>query len=309
MLHLHTGQILYGIILRAFANATFAHVVFGYLKEYLSDVIMLFRFLLLALATYGNGASPSPDLPLAIRAVVPPSQDPFYTPPTGYRNKAPGAILNYRSVPNNLNASVPNITTNLAKTYQIMFRTTDVLGNPAAAVTTLFVPSVNPQPNKIMSYQIPADSPNPDCCPSVSFQAGTQSSIPNQQSSALILLMIAGLNKGWYINSPDHEGLKAAQSVVLVQGQTTLDSLRAVMLSGSVTGISPKARAVTWGYSGGAVATIAAAELHSQYAPALNLVGSAAGGIGLNPALQKLAASSVLNKGTDKSVNTVRALE
>lgn len=189
-----------------------------------------------------------------------------------------------------------------------MFRTSDVFGNPAAAVTTLFVPSVNPQPTKIMSYQIPADSPDPDCCPSVSFRAGTQSSIPNQQSSALVLLMIAGLNKGWYVNSPDHEGLKAAQSVVLIQGQTTLDSLRAVVQSGSVTGISRQARSVIWGYSGGAVATMAAAELHAAYAPELNLVGSAAGGIGLNPSIGAAALASTSKTNTDKSANTVRGL-
>lgn len=67
---------------------------------------------------------------------------------------------------NTLNQQFPNITTNLASTFQILFRTTDALGNPAAAATTVFVPSVNPDPTKIVSYQIPYDTPDADCAPS-----------------------------------------------------------------------------------------------------------------------------------------------
>lgn len=216
-----------------------------------------------------------------------------------------GAILRYRSVPNNLNAQIPNVVTNLSATYQILFRTTDAIGRPAAAATTLFVPS-NPDPNKLLSYQLPYDTPDADCAPSYAFRVGAVNGIPTAQGVSLILLMIAAVNKGWYVTSPDHEGLHAALNVVPVQGHATLDALRACLRSGSVTGLSPDAGAATWGYSGGALAGVATAELQGSYAPELNLVGSAFGGIGLGSTLEAInTAASAPGSGTARIIGSV----
>lgn len=195
--------------------------------------------------------------------------------------------------------------TNISTTYQILFRTTDAIGKPAAAVTTLFVPS-NPDPQKLLSYQFPYDTPNADCAPSYAFRLGDPQGIPTPQGIALVLLMISAVNKGWYVSMPDHEGLTAALNVVPVQGHATLDALRASLRSGSVTGLSPNAGAATWGYSGGALAGDAAAELQGSYAPELNLVGSAFGGIGLGSTIEPInAAAHMTGPQTARIANSV----
>lgn len=46
-----------------------------------------------------------------------PSEDPFYTPPVGYENSAPGTILRFRAPPGIL-------PVNHAASYQFLYRTT-----------------------------------------------------------------------------------------------------------------------------------------------------------------------------------------
>ena len=105
--------------------------------------------------------------------------------------------------------------------------------------------------------------------------------------------------------SPDYEGLDAALSVTLVYGQTTLDGIRAAKNSGSVTGITKQARAVTWGYSGGAQSCVAAAEQEAAYAPELNLVGHAFGGVGVAAGLQSAQQAAGVAQYADKQANAV----
>ena len=64
-----------------------------------------------------------------------PSQDPFYLPPSNLNATKPGAILRSRK----LSVSLTNVT--LQATYQFLYRTTNSLGYPAAAVITLLIPS------------------------------------------------------------------------------------------------------------------------------------------------------------------------
>jgi hypothetical protein len=68
----------------------------------------------------------------------------------------------------------------------------------------------------------------------------------------------------------------------LQAGYATLDSLRAVMRSGNITGIDPKPITTLLGYSSGGQAVGWATELHPTYAPELEIAGAARGGIGPN---------------------------
>lgn len=58
-----------------------------------------------------------------------------------------------------------------------------------------------------------------------------------------------------------------------------MNSIRAVLSSSNVTGINNDANVVLWGYSGGSQPASWGAFLHPEYAPEINLVGSAFGGI------------------------------
>ncbi|MFX0576494.1 lipase family protein [Nocardia nepalensis] len=107
-------------------------------------------------------------------------------------------------------------------------------------------------------------------------------SLPNPLNSVIRLEFVevqAILQLGHAVVVPDHQGPNSAYAVGLLGGRITLDAIRAAEnfdqagLSGADT------RTALWGYSGGAIPTAHAAELQPEYAPELNLVGSATGGL------------------------------
>jgi len=77
---------------------------------------------------------------------------------------------------------------------------------------------------------------------------------------------------------PDHEGPHAYFGTGVNAGHITLDGIRAVqrLAKGGITDGSPVGLS---GYSGGARATGWAAQLHPSYAPELNVVAAAVGGL------------------------------
>jgi len=232
-------------------------------------------FLLLICLTL---AAAVPRAPCIGRRAAPtlPSQDPFYIPPPGYESAAPGAILNSRKVPNSI-AAWGTIPIHVASAYQLLYRTTNTEGFAQAAVTTILVP-YNADPTKLLSFQIAEDSASPDCAPSYILQ--TDTGVLNSGSATIeILFIIACLDHGWVLNIPDYEGPVAAFASGIQEGQATLDSIRAALASGRITGISPSAKYQMWGYSGGSIASEWAAELQPTYAPELNFTGMAIGGV------------------------------
>ncbi|KAI9290325.1 putative secretory lipase [Umbelopsis sp. AD052] len=218
-------------------------------------------------------ATPTLAVPVR-RAAVLPQDDPFYTPPAGYESSAPGEILRTRPVPNKL-AAFSAFPQNIANAWQILYRTTDALGNPQATVTTVMEPH-NPDTTKLLSYQVAEDSAYQGCAPSYVLQAGT--GLSDTASQAELLLMDAALDRGWYVSTPDYEGPNSAFTAGIQAGHATLDSIRAVLKSTNVTNVSGNATVAMWGYSGGALASGWAAELQPTYAPELKIAGAAIGG-------------------------------
>ena len=91
--------------------------------------------------------------------------------------------------------------------------------------------------------------------------------------------MAAALNNGWVVATPDFEGLNAAVVAGVGSGQAVLDSVRATLASGSITGVDTDATYALWGYSGGALGSEWALELQPLYAPELHFAGAALGGL------------------------------
>src|ERR1700709_543509 len=121
-----------------------------------------------------------------------PSSDPFYTPPAGFESSAPGTILRSRNVPSPL-AFLSIAPINIKGAYQLLYRTTDSLGNPEATVTTVIVP-YNADPKKLLSYQFAEDGAWVNCAPSYVLQQGSNI-ISGGTSPAELLLVIAALNQ------------------------------------------------------------------------------------------------------------------
>lgn len=207
-----------------------------------------------------------------------PSSDPFYNVPDGISKLDPGTIIEYRTPPFPI-AAFGLAPVNLQATHQILYRTTDSLGNATATVLTVLVPH-NADYSKVLSYQVAEDAATTNCAPSYALQlnSATGPLHGTAVTQAELLLMVAALEQGWIVIAPDYEGPKSAFLSNKLAGHATLDGIRAAINSGSFTGISKKPRVTMWGYSGGSLATNWAAELHPTYAPELEIAGAAVGG-------------------------------
>ncbi|ORX48262.1 LIP-domain-containing protein [Hesseltinella vesiculosa] len=198
------------------------------------------------------------------RGSVPPSQDPFYQAPSNLATYSNGAIIRSREF---------GYVHNIAGAYQLLYRTTDVLGNAMATVTTVLKP-YNANTGALVSYQFAEDSPWMDCAPSYSL---------DQNSTTLDQVLIeALLYKGYYVMASDYEGPNSVFTCGGTSGNGVLDGVRAALASSSLTGISSSAAVQLWGYSGGALATGWAVQSQKTYAPELNIIGAAMGGTPVN---------------------------
>jgi len=206
-----------------------------------------------------------------------PDKDPFYLPPPGYESAAPGTILASRPAPGRL-AALSLLSVNIKQVTQLLYRTTNALGQPEVTVTTVMVPS-NASYDKVVNYQVAEDSGGEiNCNPSYTLQTGSQAQYAGT-GNVEMLLILGALDQGWIVNSPDWEGPNSTFIEGFQAGQSTLDSVRAVLQSGSITGVKSNAKVAMWGYSGGALASEWAMELQAQYAPELSFVGAAIGGV------------------------------
>jgi Secretory lipase len=205
-----------------------------------------------------------------------PTVDPFYAAPAALASYPPGAILRSRQVDVQLGPAP--LTALAAKAYQLLYRTNDARGVPVANVTTIIVPN-DPPPGggrQLISVNDAEDSVDPNCAPSYQLQTGEQS---NGNLAVETSLASAQLGLGRDLVVPDAEGPKSEYIVTGMEGHATLDSIRAVerfppaQLHGAATPVG------LIGYSGGAHVTAAASELQPRYAPELDIVGIAAGGV------------------------------
>ncbi|WP_371830415.1 lipase family protein [Antrihabitans cavernicola] len=224
---------------------------------------LLFGAAAIALATALTGApaSATPLYPI-------PDPDPFYAAPPDIASKANGTVLEYRPMP-------PLPLFPAVTIQEVKFRSTNSEGHPIAATTLVMIPA-NQVPNgPLLSYQHIINGLSPKCAPSRALYSND----PNIVIREAPIMNIA-LQHGWTVALPDHLGPTSAYGAAKLGGQITLDGIRAVQHTpGLGVEKSPVAMA---GYSGGGMATAWAAALAPTYAPELNIVGVAEGGVPMN---------------------------
>ncbi|MFE3193861.1 lipase family protein [Nocardia sp. NPDC059240] len=218
------------------------------------------------LAALGTGVGPARPEP------VQPADDPFYAAPADLAAHAPGSILNRREI------SMFGLPLRVS-TWQLQYRTTGPDNRPVAAVATVLAaasPWPGPGARPLLSYQVAEDSLGTRCAPSFALHGGRDSSI----SSTVIdtPFVIDALRRGWAVVVPDYEGPESRFLDGVNSGRAVLDGLRAARAF-SPAGLSTASPIGAWGYSGGAFATMWAAQLHRTYAPELPIAGITAGGI------------------------------
>ncbi|WP_164860638.1 lipase family protein [Rhodococcus sp. X156] len=204
----------------------------------------------------------APPAAVAAPMVPTPVADPFFAAPANLAALAPGEVIRSRPVTIQL-YSYP------VSGYQLVYRSNDSQQNPIAAATTVLLPADN-GPRRVVSFQAIINSISPDCAPSQTLPTRR---FGEEFHLALLLLL------GYTVTVPDHEGPNAAYGAGRLSGQVVLDGARAVRGFTPLGIVGPDTPFGLWGYSGGGQATAWAAQLHGAYAPDLNIVGSAEGGV------------------------------
>jgi Secretory lipase len=205
-----------------------------------------------------------------------PSQDPFYTyaGQTPLSQIPPGTILKSRSI----HVALGTTSTPIAG-EQLLYRTTGQLGQPAVTVTTVIQPAPVTVAPRIVEYLSFYDGLGSKCDPSYTLQGGNPGSVTGEQATEEELLLNWYLTNDFTVTIPDFEGTHLDWMAGRESGYGALDAIRATetyLRAGPHTPIGLS------GYSGGAVAADWASELAPAYAPHLDIVGVAEGGIPVN---------------------------
>ncbi|WP_341258585.1 lipase family protein [Gordonia malaquae] len=217
-----------------------------------------------------------PALPFPVPPTLP-EFDPFYKPPQKVvDSKKPGELIAARRVHLAYTAVLPiNIDA-----WQVSFRSTDTKGRAIPSVATVMKPRGRAQrPRPLLSFQQAEDSLGQYCRPSYLMQLASLGPLAgSSETSSLMYVPIAAAELGWAVVIPDTQGPKQAFGAGPLEGMISLDAIRAAE-NFKPMGLNPNTKVGLAGYSGGALATGHAAELHGSYAPELNIVGVAEGGI------------------------------
>lgn len=192
-----------------------------------------------------------------------PDNDPFYAQPVPMPAGAPGEIIDQR--PTTIRALAIPVP---VRAWQVKYLSTDTKGQKTANIATVIQPFLHGR--KLVSYQTAYDGLDADCAPSYGFATGINP--PAYEEAAILPLLLAG----YTVVSADYEGPHYQWAAGVNSGQGVLDGIRAAQ---ALTKLGPDTPTALWGYSGGALASQWANELKSTYAPELNIVGVAAGGV------------------------------
>jgi dienelactone hydrolase len=207
----------------------------------------------------------------------------FYAPPTALTAGAPGTLISYRPATLKL-AGAPAV-----KAWNVVYQSTsatsfNAAGDPKPAVDnavsgTVIVPSAaykGTGPRPVILFAVGTHGLANSCAPSRQMAAGTDYETAN---------ISAALNAGYAVLVTDYAGYLNGQGghylVAQSQAQSTLDIFRAAKgIPGA--GIDGAAKVGVWGFSQGGQTAAKTAEIASTYAPDVNVVGVAAGGVPAN---------------------------
>lgn len=204
-------------------------------------------------------ATPAPPKPV-------PSADPFYDWDVTLDGSSPGTVLRTRPMA----YGAANVTTPITST-QVLYRTTNQQDAAVTTVATVLRPLI-PGPTKLISFHTAYDGLGSECDPSY-----TLSGHGNSEAATIEQAVITGyMAAGYTVVVPDYEGEQLEWTIGRQSAYAALDGIRAAE---TVLGLPSTTPVGLIGYSGGSVPTQWGAEVAPQYAPELNIIGAAAGGL------------------------------
>ncbi len=196
--------------------------------------------------------------------VVRPRDDAFYAqvPTTGRH----GTPLDVRR------AVLPGRRPFLHAAWNVRFASTDAADAELAGVATVIRPSWNRRgAQPIVSFQPAINSLSDRGAPSYRLRLGNFIDLP---------FVGRLLRRGWGVIITDYAGPRWSYGIGELSGRLVLDGIDAAL--DADLGLDRSAPLGLWGYSGGAAASLWAAELAATYTPGLRLSAVAAGGTPVN---------------------------
>lgn len=196
----------------------------------------------------------------------PPQQAPFYhADPQVLADAANGEVINTRHA--------DMIAFHGYQVTEIGYRSTDTADRPILATATVVRPHHARPDGPVLSYQHYLNALGQRCAPTETL---VNPSLETVQDNAMAFLRVR-LDQGWTVIIPDHLGPKVAYPGGKLSGRIVLDGMRAVRDDPRFD--SRGSRFGALGYSGGGIATAWTSLMHDEYAPDVNLVGVAQGGV------------------------------
>ncbi|MFA4081308.1 lipase family protein [Mycobacteroides salmoniphilum] len=206
----------------------------------------------------------------------------FYADPGDLSDRANGEIVRTHRV-------LPRIPVPGATIQRFMVRSTDTAGNAVPVTATLIEPNrpwrgAGARPVVVRNQ--PINSLGLKAAPSYRIERGLFVDVP-----PLAPLLLA---RNYAVLIPDHEGPRMAYSAGIMAAHAVLDSVRGMHRICPDLVESPM---VMDGYSGGAIATVWAAQEQPAYAPELRFRGAVAGGTPTDYALLYRSMNGALGSG------------
>ncbi|WFD32415.1 hypothetical protein MSPP1_003462, partial [Malassezia sp. CBS 17886] len=207
---------------------------------------------------------------ISASALVTRSEDSFYTPPAGWKDKKPGEILRWRS----FQPKFTYVPYRVQEAYQVLYRTIgNTTAQPSHTVTTILVPYGSKKDVLVLGSEA-QDSNAQKCAPSVGYMTGSAESLGFQLDETLFLPY---MEAGYVLTVPDHEGPLNAFTAGRMEGHMTLDAIRATLAFKKLK-LAKDPKIVGYGYSGGGLNLGWASSMQPKYAPELNITAWAFGG-------------------------------
>jgi len=200
------------------------------------------------------------------------------SPPADFYTPAPGIAGTPGTVLKTANTSLSGVGD--IKAVAIQYRSRSATNQPIAVTGSVYVPNAawtGSGARPIVSVAQGTQGLGDNCAPSKSLVTGLNYELPYVQ---------ALLGRGWAVAVTDYEGLGMPGTHTYIaadaEAHAQIDIVRAATKV-SALGLDANAPVAFTGYSQGGQAAARTAEIESTYAPELNVVGVAAGGVPSDP--------------------------
>ncbi len=185
----------------------------------------------------------------------------------------PGTLLACEPV------TLPEVPGNIPMTaWKVQYVSTGAQGAKIAVSGTVAVPSARwagPGPRPVVAFNPGTLGLGPQCAFSKQLAGAFQDEYEGDNIAAILWA-------GWAVAATDGAGYLNGEVHTYVVGQNAGHALLDIARAASQVpggGLSPAAPVGIWGYSEGGQASLWAAQLAASYAPDVNVVGAAAGGV------------------------------